>query len=314
MAAEALNESLPNEPTMAEGIKVAIYPEYPEQTVTIGESLSEKRKIELYDLLRSKLDIFAWKPLDMTGVPRSIIEHRLNFREGCPPRLVDKAFRKQIGRNLEVYVDDLVIKSHTKQEILRDIKETFQTLRKINMKLNPKKCTFDAEEGMFLGQVINMKGAKACPDKAEAVIKLQPRTSINGQVLADFIAERSDGDGILIEILVEEMVLNPWTLFMDGSSCLEGSRARLILTSPKGVEFTYAMKFKFEASNNEAEYEALVAGLRIAEQIGVQNLEAKVESRLVANKINGSYVAKEHSMIQYLEKADMLLEVSKILN
>nr|GFB14324.1 hypothetical protein [Tanacetum cinerariifolium] len=85
MAAEALNESLPNEPTMAEGIKVTIYLEYPEQTVTIGESLSEKRKIELYDLLRSKLDIFAWKLLDMTGVPRSIIEHRLNFREGCLP-------------------------------------------------------------------------------------------------------------------------------------------------------------------------------------------------------------------------------------
>ncbi|GJY29941.1 reverse transcriptase domain-containing protein [Tanacetum coccineum] len=54
-------------------------------------------------------------------------------------RLVDKAFDKQVGQNLEVYVDDLVIKSHTKTELLRDIEETFRTLRKINMKLNPKK-------------------------------------------------------------------------------------------------------------------------------------------------------------------------------
>ncbi|GKB00436.1 reverse transcriptase domain-containing protein [Tanacetum coccineum] len=102
--------------------------------------------------------------------------------------LVDKAFEKQIGRNLEVYVDDLVIKSHTEQEILRDVEETFQTLRRINIKLNPKKCTFGAEEGMFLGHVVNMKGIKSCPDKAESVIKLQsPRTlkeveSLNGKM------------------------------------------------------------------------------------------------------------------------------------
>ncbi|GJW75238.1 reverse transcriptase domain-containing protein [Tanacetum coccineum] len=65
-------------------------------------------------------------------------------------RLVDKVFHKQIGRNLVVYVDDLVIKSRTEEEIIRDIKETFKTLREINMKLNPKKCTFGVEEGMFL--------------------------------------------------------------------------------------------------------------------------------------------------------------------
>ncbi|GJU56267.1 reverse transcriptase domain-containing protein [Tanacetum coccineum] len=55
-------------------------------------------------------------------------------------RLVDKAFPKQIGRNLEVYMDDLVIKSRTKDKIIRDIEETFKTLREINMKLNSKKC------------------------------------------------------------------------------------------------------------------------------------------------------------------------------
>ncbi|GKF09865.1 reverse transcriptase domain-containing protein [Tanacetum coccineum] len=87
-------------------------------------------------------------------------------------RLMDKAFQKQIGRNLEVYVDDLVIKSRTKQEIMRDIKETFRTLREINMKLNLKKCTFGVEEGMFLGYKVNTKGIKVCPDKVEAVLSL----------------------------------------------------------------------------------------------------------------------------------------------
>nr|GEZ64297.1 reverse transcriptase domain-containing protein [Tanacetum cinerariifolium] len=60
-----------------------------------------------------------------------------------------------------------------------------------------------------------------------------------------------------------------WTLFTDGSSCVDGSGAGLILTNPEGVEFTYALRFQFAASNNEAEYEALVAGLRIATQMGL---------------------------------------------
>ncbi|GJV89925.1 reverse transcriptase domain-containing protein [Tanacetum coccineum] len=102
--------------------------------------------------------------------------------------LVDKAFEKQVGRNLEVYVDDLVIKSHTEAELLRDIEETFRMLRKINMNLNPKKCTFGVVEGMFLGYMIGPEGIKPCPEKIEAVLQLpSPRTvkevqSLNGKL------------------------------------------------------------------------------------------------------------------------------------
>nr|GEY10417.1 reverse transcriptase domain-containing protein [Tanacetum cinerariifolium] len=87
-------------------------------------------------------------------------------------RLVDKAFHKQIGRNLEVYVDDLVIKNRTKDEIVRAIEEMFKTLRKINMKLNPKKCTFEVEEGTFLGYKVSTEGPKVCPDKVNVVLSL----------------------------------------------------------------------------------------------------------------------------------------------
>ncbi|GJV93649.1 reverse transcriptase domain-containing protein [Tanacetum coccineum] len=103
-------------------------------------------------------------------------------------RLVDKAFDNQVGRNIKVYVDDLVIKSHTETEMLRDIDEAFRTLRKINMKLNPKKCTFEAVEGTFLGYMISPKGIKPCLDKTEAVLRLlSPRTikevqSLNGKL------------------------------------------------------------------------------------------------------------------------------------
>ncbi|GJW69413.1 hypothetical protein Tco_0123837 [Tanacetum coccineum] len=71
--------------TIEERIKVAINPEYLEQTIRIGSTLTEEGRNKLCNLLRHNLDVFSWKPADMTGVPRHIAEHRLNVREGCPP-------------------------------------------------------------------------------------------------------------------------------------------------------------------------------------------------------------------------------------
>lgn len=69
-------------------------------------------------------------------------------------RRMDKVFVDQIGRNVEVYADDMVIKSHDKVALLHYIAETFQTLTKVQMKLNQRKCTFGVEEGQFMGYQI----------------------------------------------------------------------------------------------------------------------------------------------------------------
>nr|GEW52712.1 reverse transcriptase domain-containing protein [Tanacetum cinerariifolium] len=87
-------------------------------------------------------------------------------------RKAGATYHKQIGRNLEVYVDDLVIKIHTEDEIVRDVEETFRTVREINMKLNLKKCAFGVKEGMFIGYKVNAKGLKVCPDKVNVVLSL----------------------------------------------------------------------------------------------------------------------------------------------
>nr|GFA50803.1 reverse transcriptase domain-containing protein [Tanacetum cinerariifolium]GFA52754.1 reverse transcriptase domain-containing protein [Tanacetum cinerariifolium]GFA52877.1 reverse transcriptase domain-containing protein [Tanacetum cinerariifolium] len=79
---------------------------------------------------------------------------------------------------------------------------------------------------------------------------------------------------------------NHGSCFADGSSYIDGSGAGLILTNPEGMEFTYALRFEFDATNNEPEYEALIAGLRIAKQMSVKNLQANLDSRLVANQVN----------------------------
>ncbi|GJY88828.1 reverse transcriptase domain-containing protein [Tanacetum coccineum] len=137
-------------------------------------------------------------------------------------------------------------------------------------------------------------------------ISYRPRTAVKGQILADFLIEKPETDAVLPQSEVK--LQDPWILFTDGSSCVDGSGAGLILTNPEGMEFTYALRFEFTATNNEAEYEALIAGLRIAARMGVRNLEANVDSRLVANHVLGEYVAKEDNMIQYLDKTKSLIQ------
>ena len=80
-------------------------------------------------------------------------------------RLVNKMFSKQIGRNMEVYVDDMLVKSREEIAHLDDLKEMFATLRQYQMKLNPSKCTFGVSSGKFLGFMVSQRGIEANPEK-----------------------------------------------------------------------------------------------------------------------------------------------------
>nr|GFB55917.1 reverse transcriptase domain-containing protein [Tanacetum cinerariifolium] len=110
------------------------------------------------------------------GIIREVYYH--DWLSNPVMRLMDKAFDNQIGRNIEVYIDDLVVKSYTEAEMLRDIDETFSTLQKINMKLNLKKCTFGVVEGVFLGYVVTPDGIKSCSDKTAAGLQLPSSRTI----------------------------------------------------------------------------------------------------------------------------------------
>ncbi|GKB31380.1 reverse transcriptase domain-containing protein [Tanacetum coccineum] len=228
-----------------EKIQVAIHPEYPEQTVAICSTLIEEGRKELCGLLRRNLDIFAWKPADMTRVSRHIAEHRLNIREGCLPvrqkkrgqapernkaiykeveKLVDADFKdlnktypkdgyplSKIDWKVESLCGNLfkcfldAYKGYhqiqmakeqeektafiTSQEIfcyskipfgLKNARATYQRLvdkafqKQIgrNLELNPKKCAFGMREGTFLGYKVEADGLRVCPNKVEAVLNL----------------------------------------------------------------------------------------------------------------------------------------------
>ncbi|GJX25937.1 reverse transcriptase domain-containing protein [Tanacetum coccineum] len=84
---------------------------------------------------------------------------------------------------------------------------------------------------------------------------------------------------------------------------------KLVLISPEGKEYTYSLRFEFKATNNEAEYEALLACLRIAKEMEVRDLLILVDSQLVANQVKGSFEARQLVIKQYLDKAKEMLEI-----
>nr|XP_027123971.1 uncharacterized protein LOC113740625 [Coffea arabica] len=497
-------------------------------------------------------------------------------------RLVNKLFKNQIGRNMEVYVDDMLVKSQTPEQFIDDLREIFDVLRSSRMRLNPKKCTFGVRSGKFLGYMISKDGVRANPDKVKAImdmapprsikevqrlagrmaalnrflsksavrgspffkalrrgpqfewtpecqrafdelkahiarlpaltspthgeilfiylavgeeavsavllreegkiqkpvyyvsralqgaeprytsieryvlalvhaarklrsyfqvhpvvvmtdqplkqilsrpdasgimvrwavelsehdLRYQPRTAIKAQALADFIAEgvsfgqqesrvertrdtvkakqsgeaveaaqtsRSQttqgaaearqakeavqvkqatrtskaeqtikaveaeqakghvkvgqvtkevqagqiGDAAEAEPAEEtaeieqatgkiDQTIPVWTLFVDGSSSKEGCGAGLLLTSPLGDELAYALRFDFRASNNESEYEALVAGMVIARKLGAESIEVYSDSQLIVNQVGGSYEVKEEPLRRYVAKVHEL--------
>jgi ribonuclease HI len=89
---------------------------------------------------------------------------------------------------------------------------------------------------------------------------------------------------------------------------VEGFSAGLILVSSEGVELTYTLQCNFKSSNNEMDYEALLVGLHLAQDLKVKNIKAHVDSLLVANQVSGNYDAKDHSMAKYLQKTKELMK------
>ena len=99
-----------------------------------------------------------------------------------------------------------------------------------------------------------------------------------------------------------------WNLHVDGASNVRGSGAGIVFVNPDGEKLKYAIHFQFKASNNEAEYEALLAGLDIARKLGAENLKIHCDSLLIVNQVKGEYQAKEENMAAYLEETKLRLE------
>ncbi|XP_071909560.1 uncharacterized protein [Coffea arabica] len=397
-------------------------------------------------------------------------------------RLINRLFKNQIGRNVEAYVDDILVKSLATSSFLSDLREVFGVLRDSRMKLNPNKCVFGVTSGKFLGYLVSHRGIEANPDKIKVIqdmspprnirevqrlngrlaalnrflsqfadkalpffkvlkksdqfawteecqsafdqlkqylhhlptlasprpeeklylylsaadeavsavlirdegtqvpvyyvsralrgpeirytqveklvlglvhaarrlkpyflahpisvrtdqpirqilvrpeasgrltkwavelgeydLTYEPRTAIKAQALADFLAELTFTEGPeSASAGAEVSTSSPWTLYVDGSSNGDGSGAGLLLEGPQGEVCSYALRFGFSATNNEAEYEALIAGLQLARRLGAQQIHVRSDSQLVVRQVLGEYEAKDETMQRYLSKVHQL--------
>ncbi|XP_065004152.1 uncharacterized protein LOC103981981 [Musa acuminata AAA Group] len=308
-------------------------------------------------------------------------------------RAVNKMFAAQIRRNVEVYVDDMIVKSHMAADHLTDLAETFSTLRKYGLRLNPEKCAFGISSGRFLGFVVHERGIDINLEKCEEAfgqvkrhlanlprlasvtlreklsvylaasqhavssvltkevsgeqlpvyyvshvlngpeeryppleklalalvlasrklrpyfqahtiefdIHYVPRTAIKTKSVADFIMELAEGGNGSPEQTEEA-----WDLHVDGSTTSSSAGAGLVLSTPDERSFERSLRFGFRATNNEAKYETLLAGLKLALEMQVDVIRVFTDSQLVVEQLSGGYEAREPTMARYLAEVKSL--------
>ncbi|XP_016648948.1 PREDICTED: uncharacterized protein LOC107880917 [Prunus mume] len=329
-------------------------------------------------------------------------------------RLVNSIFTPLIGNTMEVYVNDMLVKSRTANQHVPNLSAMFTILKQYRMRLNPTKCAFGVASEKFLGFMISQKGIEANPEKIQAILDMtipktikdiqsltgcvvaltkfiskatdrcapffktnaalpglpnaevwypdieklsfalvvsarrlkpyfqahtihvlsnqplrqvlqkpqtsgrlvkwaielgefdihyKPRPATKGQVVADFISELTDPQASTsTQVITEPSVPSSqlhiassgdldltqplWTLYVDGSYNIQGCGVGLVLISPDKVVLEYLLRFKFHASNNEVDYEALLAGLRLAKEMGAKQIQIFSDSQLVVHQVN----------------------------
>jgi ribonuclease HI len=135
---------------------------------------------------------------------------------------------------------------------------------------------------------------------SEFELKFESAKAIKGQIIADFITEHRDPSIDLLEI-------THWAFFFDGSSCGKGGGVGILLISPRGEMFEFANPIQPTVTNNQAEYEALLRGLRYLKEVGAVSVEVYGDSELVIKQLNGQYESKSDALRNYYEECREIL-------
>jgi ribonuclease HI len=150
-----------------------------------------------------------------------------------------------------------------------------------------------------LSEIIGCKDATGRVSKwmielAAHTIQYKPRTTIKSQILEDFFADWGEN-----QYLPPAPNSTYWRMNFDGSKMREGLGAGVVFTSPKGDKLLYVLQIHFRASNNIAEYEALVHGLKLAKEIGIRRILYFRDFDLVVHQVLGEWDAKDDNMASY---------------
>uniref|UniRef100_A0A803NJJ9 Uncharacterized protein n=1 Tax=Cannabis sativa TaxID=3483 RepID=A0A803NJJ9_CANSA len=158
-------------------------------------------KEQIVSTIKANSDVLAWSHVDMTGISSKVIFYALNINPNVEPvwrkrrpldqarlemvmpfclknvgaiyqRMVNKMFKNVIGKNMEVYIDDMLVKSKTSESHYQDLEKAFAIIREYEMKSNPKKCTFRVSSWKFLGFIVSSRGIEANSKKIKAFVDM----------------------------------------------------------------------------------------------------------------------------------------------
>nr|GEV18588.1 reverse transcriptase domain-containing protein [Tanacetum cinerariifolium] len=240
-------------------------------------TLKSSKLVPLECAMRN-LDIFAWKPADMAGIPRHIAKHRLNVRGDvlrwrmCVDfKDLNKAWPKDGYPLPEIDWKDVQKLNGKLASLNRFLAKS--TEKSLSFFKTSKKCTKKSDLHW------TTKAEEAFKQMKQLIAEI-PMLTVP-LVKEELIVYLAAAKETVSAVLMTEREAKQMPIYFV-SRALRG----LILTNPEGMEFVYDLRFKFDATNNEVEYEALIAELKIAEQMGVKNLQANLDSRLVANQAN----------------------------
>ncbi|VFQ94437.1 unnamed protein product [Cuscuta campestris] len=253
--------------------EVELEPGTPGKLVRIGKGLGAELRSRVISVLRRFRKVFAWSPADMPGLDYKVAVHRLNVLPDAKPV-------KQKRRHLSHERRDFV-----KKEAHRIVVLTNEPLASLTR--SPAASARMTKWAVFISQYN---------------VEFRPRPSIKGQALADFQVECTAREVTRnqTEIRAEK---DWWIMSIDGSTGSRSCGAGIVLITPENFRLYYAIRFRFRVSNNEAEYEALINGLKILGKIGVSKVQVYTDSRLVVGQITGEFEAKEERMKKYRDLA-----------
>ncbi|XP_073275462.1 uncharacterized protein [Primulina huaijiensis] len=315
--------------------------------------------------------------------------------------LMDKVFSEQVGRNVEVYVNDIMVKLRDSTQLIPDLVETFSTLRSYGLMLNPQKCIFGVRSGKFLGYMVTEKGIvanskKSLPNRQRVSLcgyiylppkelsvrflsskrdKLNSMSTMFHMALKGAEIRYSGLKKLTLALVMMARCLRPYSLSHPIVVLTNSSLGRILTHSdmfgrlvrwttelggydmqyeprtaikikalddflaetvhhkdealgrctwtiplqrmevgwvgtdlPTGVEVKLAVRLDFQVSNNEAEYEAVLACLRTVRNVGAIRVLFFSDSQLVSQQMKGVYKVKNEKLIEYAREVDMVRE------
>ncbi|GFS40391.1 hypothetical protein Acr_00g0068270 [Actinidia rufa] len=267
-----------------------------------GANLKEQERTELVQFLKANIEelnvLPDARPVKQMG-RRSALKNvdavieeveKLKEASAITERMVTKMFEPILGKIMDAYIDDMVVKSKEEPDHIRDLTELFTILKRHVLELNAAKSVFEVSSRKFWRHLMAKRGIEANPEQITTISDLvNPKTMKEVQKLTEMAAA--------LNKFIKQGCL------MSAHNGVESSETDL----PKPRKCPAILRLNFPTTNNKAEYEAFIAKLQSSSKLKVPELHIFSDSKLVVNQVMGNFEARDAKMAKFLAVAKNLL-------